>query len=136
MKSTILASNMSAKRSFFRKGDLLLYAFIIALGTLILLWFGKDKGTVVTVSQHGKTIYTFDLADEALDGKEFLINGEYQNTLLVKDGELYVSSSTCPDRICQQSMPLTAKGGVICCVPNGVIITAGSKNAEWDVVVR
>ncbi len=136
MKSMISDSNMSAKRFFLKIGDLVLFALIVALGITVLFLFAGGNHTVVTVTQHGEQIYRFDLSDATLEGEEVSVKGAYENTICIKDGKLYVSEASCPDRLCMQSLPLTEKGGVICCVPNGLIITAESDAADWDVVIR
>lgn len=130
-----MALSMFAK-SFIKIGDLLVYAFILALTVLILLFFGKNESSYVVVSQNGKTLYTFDLSDIALEGKEFLIEGKCQNKIMIQDGKIFVSEATCPDRLCVQSQPLSSDGGVICCVPNGVVITVENDKAQWDVIVQ
>ncbi len=127
--------SMSAK-SFFKKGDLLVYALILALVVLLFLFFGKTNSAFVTVSQNGKTLYTFDLNDKTLAGKEFVIEGKYQNKILIQNGKLFVTEANCPDRLCAQSLPLSSNGGVICCVPNGLVITVQNDKAQWDVIVQ
>ncbi len=123
-------------KSFFKKGDLLIYFFVLVLIALIFLLFSKKESAVVTVTQNGKTLYTFNLRDKALEGKEFVIEGKYQNKILIQKGKLFVVEATCPDRLCVRSLPLSKDGGVICCVPNGVVITAQNDGAQWDVIVQ
>lgn len=135
MKFTTLVLNMFAK-PFVKKGDILIYLFVLALATLILLFFAKNESTRVTVEQGGKTLYALDLSDTRLDGKELLVEGKYQNTILIQEGKIYVTKATCPDRLCVHSLPLSRDGGVICCVPNGVVITARNDKADWDVIIR
>ena len=135
MRFTTLVLNMFAKL-LVKKGDILIYLFVLALATLILLFFGNNGNATVTVAQGGKILYTLDLNDTRLDGKEFLVEGKYKNTILIQDGKIYVTKATCPDRLCVHSLPLSHNGGVICCVPNGMVITARNDDAEWDVIIK
>lgn len=136
MQSMILSLIMCGKCFFLRIGDLLLFAVIAVLGISAFLVFRNPKHTEVTVKQFGEVIYCLDLSDTTLDGKKIVIKGEYENTICIQDGKLYVSEASCPDQLCKKSMPLMQQGGVICCVPNGLIITAEGSDAEWDVVIQ
>ena len=127
---------MCVKRSFLKVGDLILFAVIALAGVLILLLFVGNDHTMVTVTQNGEQLYRFDLSDAELEGKEYVIDGKYKNTICIKGGKLFMSEASCPDGLCTKSLPLTEKGGVICCVPNGVIVTARAESADWDVVIQ
>ena len=127
---------MCAKREFFKLGDLIVFASIVMLCVAILLFFSTKESTTVTVVQNGKQLYSFDLSDPALEGSQYLVSGKYENTICIRKGQVLVSNATCPDQLCVHSIPLDKKGGVICCVPNGVIITVGENNADMDVILR
>ena len=127
---------MCGKCFFLKVGDIFLFAMIAVIGMAVFLCFGKLKHTEVTVKQFGEVIYHFDLSDNTLNGKKFIVKGEYENTICIQDGKLYVSEASCPDQFCKNSMPLTYRGGVICCVPNGLVITTESGETEWDTVIQ
>ena len=119
-----------------RIGDLLVVSIILTLGVAVLLLFSHRQETVIIVTQNGRMLYTFDLSDPTLDGNEYIVGGKYSNTIYIRDKKLFVSEATCPDQSCVHSLPLSDRGGVICCVPNGVVITAKNNDIYWDVVLQ
>ncbi len=115
-------------------GDWIIILLILLITTAI--WFGtKSEGRIAVVCQNNALLYEIDLNDPANEGKQFVIQGDYSNTIVVKQREIYVSESTCPDQVCKHSHPVGRDGGVICCVPNGVIITV-EQHSGWDVIIQ
>ena len=51
-------------------------------------------------------------------------SGEGQlNVLVIRDGEAFVESATCPDGICAAHRPVSHDGEQIVCLPHKVVIT-------------
>ncbi len=61
------------------------------------------------------------------------INGK--NTVSVKDGEVFMKSADCPDRLCVHQKPLKLSGRDIVCLPNRVTIRVVAEK-EVDGVVE
>ena len=59
---------------------------------------------------------TLDLAND----QELTINGVSGGTnhLIIKDGEVWVSEATCPDKICVHQGKIHLDGEIIVCLPN------------------
>lgn len=55
----------------------------------------------------------------------------------IRAGRVHVESSPCPDKLCVKMGEVGAAGGVIICVPNRIVITAGKGRADGlDAVSR
>ena len=48
---------------------------------------------------------------------------EELNVLVIKDGEAFVETATCPDGICAGHKPISREGESIVCLPHKVVIT-------------
>ncbi len=53
-------------------------------------------------------------------------------TLCVRNGELFVSHSTCRDSVCRNTPPISRAGQSIVCAPAGVVIRIIGEGAEVD----
>ena len=97
-------------------GGILLVAASIALCVLIF----RTEGDSVTVLVGGETYGTYAL-DE--DRTVEISSGEGKmNVLVIKNGEAYIESATCPDGSCAAHRPISHDGEQIACVPNEVVI--------------
>lgn len=115
-------------------GDVFVLLGIIMIAVSVVFCF-RTKGDTVEVCQNGTVLYEIRLSDPANEGKEFLVEGKYTNRLLVKQGKIFVADADCPDRFCKHSAPLGQNGGVICCIPNGMMIRHVKHNG-LDVIVQ
>ena len=96
------------KNDFFIIG---IAAVIIVLSFLLLR--GKT-GATVTVKQNNKTVYTGSLYED----KKINLDG---NTLIIKDGYVYMKEANCKNNICVHTGKINKKGESIICLPNKVI---------------
>ena len=107
------------KQKLLKKQDLILIAVI--LGAAILLFLGtklmhNTPAKIVEISVDGKIVETLDLAND----QELTINGASGGTnhMIIKDGEVWVSEATCPDKICVHQGKIHLDGEIIVCLPN------------------
>lgn len=110
-----------------QKNDAILIASLLlvsALGLTLLLC--AEKGDTVTVTVD-KTVYgTYPLDRDA----EIPIRSEIgYNLLIIRDGEAFVESASCPDGICVSHRPIASDGESIICLPNKVVISVSSENS-------
>lgn len=121
------------------KNDLI---FIVSLVLVISLvgagfFFFRSEGDEVTVTVDGAVWGTYSLSEntrvEIVTGKD----GEAYNVLVIQDGTAYVESASCPDGICSDHKPIRRDGESIVCLPNRVVITVHTSDAEEepDVIV-
>ena len=101
-------------------------ALVAVLAALFLFLF-RVQGDTVTVEIDGAIFGTYALSE---DTRVEIPSGEGQlNVLVIKGGEAYVESATCPDGICAAHRPVSHDGEQIVCLPHKVVITV-KKAAE------
>ena len=77
----------------------------------------------VTVKVDGKVVETLSLNEDTQ--RQF--NGV---VVVVKNGEIYVTQSTCTDKVCMRSGKASKTGEGIICAPNRVSIQIDGNNAD------
>ena len=96
-----------------KKRDLAIIAFVLMVA-FALYFFMAGNQDKVSVYSDGKLWGEFSLAeDRVID-----INGT--NVLKIENGEAYMLSATCPDKLCIKQGKIDADGGAIICLPNRV----------------
>lgn len=92
----------------------------------------RQSGASVSVAIDGETVMTLPL-DE--DTTVELGSGDHTNTLVIENGEAYVSAASCPDHICMQEGRIRYDGEMIVCLPNKLVVTVvGGTSAGTDAV--
>lgn len=131
-------SDKSSKNTHLRN-DLILVAVIFAISLTVFAIFKltMSDGAFVTVSVESKQKYCYSLSEdrevEIITGD----NGEYKNTLVIKDRKAYVVYANCTDKICVNHKAISKTGETIVCLPHKVVVSIISEtdgNAP-DVVV-
>ena len=123
--------NQKEKKKYIRDLVLVGVLLIAAVLALFLLrnWQEKETGNnaVVTVrTADGEAIYPLNK-----DGV-FSLNGG-TNTLVIENGEAWVSEADCPDKICMGMGKISKNGEFIACLPNQVIIVVeGGEESPVD----
>lgn len=104
-------------------GDVLLIGGIILAAVIaaLCLFLLRRDGDTVTVEIDGNIFGTYALSE---DVRVEITSGEGQlNVLVIRDGEAFVESATCPDGICAAHRPVSHDGEQIVCLPHKVVIT-------------
>ena len=124
--------NMTLK---FCKADILAIAMVAALAILVSIIFwtsvGSEEGSMVMIYQEGKLIQELSLEKDI----EFVIEGDYENVVTVKDGKAAITKSDCPGTDCVHSGWIHEAGRSIVCLPNRVELRIEGAS-EVDFVVR
>lgn len=130
-----MQKNVLKKSLQSHKFDIILgAALLLAALCLFLVFRGVEKeGGVVTVKSDGKIVDVLPLSKD----------GEYEyksfygtNTLVIKDGKAWVTSSSCKDHICENTGKISKVGETIICLPNTLFITVtDGEESEYDEVV-
>ena len=100
---------------------------ILALAIVIVasgLYIGnrimnRKPAVIVEVSVDGVVVEELDLSKDT----EFVVKG-YQggtNTLVIEDGQVYITDATCPDQVCIHQGKINRSGEMIVCLPNLMI---------------
>ncbi len=105
---------MNFLKTFMKKRDFIL--IIAVLFASFLLWLALfSSSDLVTVYSDGEIFGRFSLSkNQTID-----INGT--NTLVIKDGKVFMEGASCPDKLCVKQGSIGEKGGSIICLPNKVI---------------
>ena len=114
-----MTESKDTKQKLLKKQDMILIAVILAAAVLLFLGaklMHKSPAEIVEVSVDGKVVETLDLAKD----QELTIDGASGGTnhLIIKDGEVWVSEATCPDKICVHQGKIHMDGEIIVCLPN------------------
>ena len=118
----------------FRKGDILAIMLVLALALAVALCFlpkHNQSANQAEIYRDGKLIQTLDLSVS----REFVVEGDYTNTITVKDGKISVTASNCPGEDCVHSAPIDSAGRSIVCLPNAVEVRVTAQTSDVDFVV-
>lgn len=115
-----------------RTWDALLIGGCLVLAAVLFLVFhlGQEEGAGVIVRVDGEEVVRYGLYD----------NGTYPlncgtNTLVIENGEAWLSHANCPDSLCVKQGRIRANGQVITCLPNKLTVTVyGGQENDVDLV--
>lgn len=128
-----------------KKGNMIILGLIIILiggsGLTLFLLSNRTPSTnrTAVVSLNGKTIKTISLTED-LDPITFTIEdskGGY-NTVVVKDGQVGITDTNCPDKICVQTGFISDSVFPIVCLPHGLTIEIknATSNPSLDIIAQ
>jgi len=121
VKSTPTAKNGGR---LFRNDVIFIAALLVVVslcGLCFYLFRGEGDKVVVTVD--GTEYGTYSLAEDVRVEIRTGAEDEELNVLVIKDGQAYVETATCPDGICAGHKPISREGESIVCLPHKVVIT-------------
>ena len=125
---------MTNERKIAYRRDLLLAGVLLLAAVAVFLIVRHrqtgDTGTgpVAVVRLNGQEAGRYPLSQDGV----FLLNGG-SNTLVVSNGEAWVSEANCPDKVCMGMGKIRRNGELIACLPNRLIIVIdGGEQAEVD----
>ncbi len=100
-----------------KKGDFIIIALVAATFVLsvVLLFSFSKQGSRVIIKQNNTILY-----DQSIDKNITFDTGT--NTVVIKDGEVFVKKASCKNQVCVNSGKISKKGERIVCLPNKVIV--------------
>ena len=105
-----------------KKKDIILLVSLVIAGALLLALFSaitRDTGEIVLVLVDGEEYARLPLGEDA----ELIIEGVGgTNTLVIKDGEAYMTHADCPDLLCVKSGKATELKTIVC-LPHRVTVS-------------
>ena len=114
------------KRDFILIGAILA-VILIAFGVISLI---KKDGDHVIVRVDGQEVAKYSLSEDG----EYALNGG-TNILRIENGEAYLVSANCPDKLCVNQGKIDKSGETITCLPNKLTVTVySSENGEVELV--
>ncbi len=115
------------------KRDLILIGILLLTALALLLIAGAkrhEKGAVAVVTVDGTETARYPLSKDGT----FLLNGG-SNTLVIENGEVWISEANCPDKLCMGFGKISKNGEIIVCLPNRLIVVIeGGESPEVDAV--
>lgn len=121
-------------RKGFKPGDLLAITAVLALAVLSFLTFlprGGEETACAQIYQNGKLLMTVSLDQPG----EIPVQGDYCNTITVRDGEIAITDSNCPGKDCVHSGAIHSPGRSLVCLPNALEIRVVAEQSDVDFVV-
>ena len=109
-------NGMRGKRLIY-DAILALALLVVGLSALLIIRSSSDLGASVSVRVSGEEVASYPLD---VDGAYELNGGT--NILVIEGGEAYVSSASCPDKICVNYGKISRTGESIICRPNDLIV--------------
>lgn len=109
---------MKHKRELFLIAGLVFLALIWSVGQQIL---HSAPAVSARVSVDGVVTASLDLSQDT----EITVTGKNggSNSLIVRNGEVWCDSASCPDKVCVQQGKKSHNGDTIACLPNKMIVT-------------
>lgn len=119
-------------RTKFSLWDAAVMAAVLIAALLLLLlplWLRNDGEILVVTTPEGSASYSLSEDREIL-----VISNGITLTVVIEDGEAYVSHSDCPDGICRASGRISKGGETILCAPAGVTLSVKGGGDGVDFV--
>ncbi len=121
-------------RLSFRKGDWLAIAAVLLAALALTVGFAMHAAAVesidVEIRLDGVLVHSQPLLQDGV----FTVEGEYTNTVTVRDGRVAVTASTCPGSDCVHSGWCAEAGRAIICLPNRMEIRLTGAS-DVDIIV-
>lgn len=116
------------------KNDILLIAvlLLLALGAWIFMFCLRRDGGEAIVTADGAEIARLPLGENTVLA---VGEGEHTNTVVVENGEVFVSEASCPDHVCIRRGRIRYDGQTIICLPNRLVVTVSGAGEGADAFV-
>lgn len=106
------------------KNDFILVGIILAITLIIFAIFklNQKDGNFVKVYIDSKEEYCYNFNNDT----EVVINSgennQFENILVIKNGEAFIKSANCPDKICVAHRKISKTGETIVCLPHKLVV--------------
>lgn len=142
--------NTMKKISKIRENDILLGAGLL-LGAMCLwcvIYFAgrnMDKNALtIVITVDGQEYYTGSLIESGAGenntgstvGNKREIDVDGHNKVVIADGEVWMESADCPDKLCISQGKISKTGQTIICLPNKTMVTIKGGKSEYDGVAQ
>lgn len=111
------------------RNDIFLVLSILCLALIGFIIFKANlkNGDCVNVVVNGKVTESYNLHE---DVNKIILTDNGNNVLVIKNGEAYIDSADCPDKICVEHRKISKTGETIVCLPHKLVIeiTENEKN--------
>lgn len=106
-----------------KKTDIIVFVVVIAAALiiqgLILIYTNSKEVNYVAIRHDGNEIAKYKIDEN----KEYdFKDGEYENHIVIKDGQVYMESANCRDHICVKQGKIDKAGQTIVCLPHKLVV--------------
>lgn len=101
---------------------------VFALG--LVLYLTAERGSYAVVTYNGEEYARYSLTEDSVHE---IKTDAGTNTIVIKDGTVFVSSATCPDGICVAHRAISSTSESIICLPNKLVVTIDGESENTDV---
>lgn len=109
--------NLSKK---LRNDIILVLGIFLAMVIFFFIFkLGLTKGDTLKILVDGKEKYTFKTSQNI---QKTLIGQYGENTVKIKDGEVWISDADCKDKICVGHKKISNVGETIVCLPHKLVL--------------
>ena len=118
------------------RADIILIAALLLMGAVIALFIilTAQDGSYAEILIDGKVSARYPL-DHELVRTIHTENGD--NTIVIKDGGVFMKDADCPDKICINMGTIRKKGQTIICLPHKLVVEiTDGKEMDTDVIVK
>ena len=112
--------NPAEQRKTITRMDLLLIFLLLAAGgCLLFLRHRQEKGTMIRIYSDNELLTELPLDRD----DNFTLSTDLgTNTIVIENGQAYVTDADCPDKICEQMGQISKPGETIICLPHKLIV--------------
>lgn len=105
------------------KNDIILIVVVLLVAAVLLAVyaFTAKDGQYVVVTISGEEVSRYSLSENIKT--DILSDGEAKNTLVIENGEAYVTYANCPDKICVSHRKISHDGESIICLPHKLVVS-------------
>ncbi len=118
------------------RNDIIFIAVLLSILTVIgaCVYLFRKEGDVVSVTLDGKPYAEYPLSKDIKVEIKTGNDEDRINVLVIKNGEAYVESASCPDKICTDHRPISRDGESIVCLPHRIAVTVRKTSKNADIV--
>lgn len=119
--------------SIIRKADIILVIGLIVVGLIAscFIFFGSSKGDKVVITVAGKEYGQYSLAT---DNEIRIRQKNAFNTVVIKDGKVYMSEANCNGHDCIHQGKKSQTQQTIVCLPHKVLIEITGGTDKYDTI--
>ncbi|MFA6776375.1 MAG: NusG domain II-containing protein [Sphaerochaetaceae bacterium] len=103
-------------------------AILISLGVIFMMahTHTAKSGAYLNI-QSAEGTYRYPLSED----RTILVDGPLgKTTVVIKDGKASITDSPCESKACTRMAPISDSNGFVACLPNGVLLTVVSDDAN------
>ena len=112
--------NESPSRKKATLMDLVLIVILLAAGAGLYLWqHSRSAGEKLMIWSDNELLASFSLSEDRI----YTVTNDFgTNTVVIENGQAYVTDADCPDKICEQMGRISKPGETIVCLPHKLVV--------------